>query len=62
MSKRDTLFKSHQDMVPSTDSPDVVRVALSKEEVRENYRPGILPDPKKDVVNVMRARRGYTTY
>jgi hypothetical protein len=55
---RDTIFKSTQTMPPTSNSPDVVRTALSSGEVRENHRPGLMPDPKKDVVNIERPVRG----
>ncbi len=60
--KRDTIFQSQQDMVPTSNSEDVCRVALTKGEVRANMVPASLPDPYKDVQNIIRARRGYTTY
>jgi hypothetical protein len=55
---RDTIFKCTQEMPATSNSSDVVRTALSSGEVRENYRPGSMPDPKKDVVNITRPVRG----
>ena len=62
MTRRDTIFKSKQEMVETSNSEDVCRVALSKEEARANLVPASLPNSYRDVQNVIRARRGYTTY
>lgn len=55
---RDTIFKCTQTMPPTSNSPDVVRTALSAGEIRENHRPAIMPMPEKDVEHVERTVRG----
>lgn len=55
---RDSIFKCTQEMPPTSNSPDVVRTALTSGEVQANYRPGLMKDPKKDVENIVRPVRG----
>lgn len=55
---RDTIFKSTQDMPPTSNSPDVVRTALSAGEIDENHRPAISQTPEQDVKHVERPVRG----
>ena len=52
------LFECKEEMPPTSNSPDVVRTALSAGEQQTNYRPGLMPDSKKDVVNIERPVRG----
>jgi hypothetical protein len=61
--KRDTLFQSQQQMPDPNRPEDVVRTAQSFQELRiNNWLPANLPIGINDVENVVRKRRGYTTY
>ena len=56
---RDTIFKCTQTMPPTSNSPDVLRTALSYGEYRDdNQTPAIVRMPIKDVVNIERPVRG----
>ncbi len=55
---RDTIFKCMQGMPPTSNSPDVIRTALSAGEIRENNRPAISQTPEQDVKNIERPVRG----
>ena len=52
------IFKCDETMPPTSNSPDVVRTALSYGEHQENRMPAIERIAKKDVVNVDRPVRG----
>ncbi len=53
-----SIFKCDEQMPPTSNSPDVVRTALSFGELQENHQPAILPIAKKDVKHVERPVRG----
>lgn len=55
---RDTIFECKEPMPSMTNSPDVVRTALSAADARENRQPAIMQGGEKDVVNVNRPVRG----
>ena len=52
------LFECKETMPPTSNSPDVVRVALSAGELTENLHPAISPTPEQDVKCVTRPVRG----
>jgi len=53
------LFKCTEEMPPKTNSPDVVRVALTKSEMMsQNYVPSTMPT-NRDVQNIEPRRRGH---
>ena len=52
------LFECKEPMPPTSNSPDVVRTALSYGEHEENRMPAIERIAKKDVVHVERPVRG----
>lgn len=52
------IFECKQTMPPTSNSPDVVRTALSAGELQENLRPAISQTPEFDVKSVTRPVRG----
>ena len=52
------LFECKEPMPPSSNSPDVVRTALSFGEHMDNRTPGIVRMSEKDVKHVERPVRG----
>lgn len=52
------IFECKETMPPMSNSPDVVRTALSAQEAQQNLRPALSLDTKKDVVHVTRPVRG----
>ncbi len=52
------IFKCEETMSPTSNSPDVVRTALSFGEMKENLKLAISPTPEYDVVNIERPVRG----
>ncbi len=52
------IFKCDETMPPTSNSPDVVRTALSYDEHLDNRTPGIVRMPEKDVKNIERPTRG----
>jgi hypothetical protein len=56
---RETIFQSTTEMPPKNNSPDVVRVAQTRVEMRENLLPLVIPNKDMSVVNIERPRRGH---
>ncbi len=52
------IFECKETMPPTSNSPDVVRTALSFGELMENHRPAISQTPEQDVKHVERPVRG----
>ncbi len=52
------IFECKETMPPTSNSPDVVRTALSYGEYLDYRIPASVPSAKKDVVNIERPVRG----
>lgn len=55
---RDSIFHTTVEMPPKSNSPDVVRTALTRSEMRMDLMPASMGD-SKDVKNIERPRRGH---
>lgn len=53
------IFKCKDEMPPKNNSPDVVRVAQTRVEMRENLLPLAIPNKDASVENIERPRRGH---
>ena len=53
------IFETKAEMPPMSNSPDVVRTALTMSEARRNLMPASIPNDDASVQNVQRPRRGH---
>jgi hypothetical protein len=56
---RDSIFHTTVEMPPKNNSPDVVRTAQTRTEMRENLTPIAIPFKDASVENLQRPRRGH---
>lgn len=55
---RDSIFHTSVEMPPKNNSPDVVRVAQTRVEARDNLTPTVIPDRDASVHNLEPRMRG----
>lgn len=55
---RDSIFHTNVEMPPKNNSPDVVRTALTRVEMRDNLTPTVIPDRDASVRNLEPRMRG----
>lgn len=56
---RETIFETPADTPPKSNSPDVLRVAMTSGEARSNLNPGGMLPVDRNVKNIERPRRGH---
>ena len=55
---RETIFDTPVEMPPKSNSPDVLRTAMTPGEMQSNLRPATMP-VDRNVKNIERPRRGH---